>query len=89
MKSKSSVREDFLTWKFSESWKNCCWNWKFAVNGRLICLVVWVRLFLVKLSEQVGGPIDQIEQRKHERKKDARQNVDSFAATRKFVEPRG
>lgn len=50
-------------------------------------LVVRFGFLLVKFAEEVGRPIHQVEQRKHEREKDPRQNVDSFAATRKFVEP--
>ena len=62
---------------------------KYPKSTRLIRFVVRFRLFLVKLSKQVGGPVDQIEECEHEREKDARQNVDPFAATWKFVKPGG
>jgi hypothetical protein len=45
-------------------------------------------LFLALLAEQVGGPVDQVEEREHQREGDARDDVDAFGARRELGEPR-
>jgi len=52
------------------------------------CSSHWLRgVIRIVLPEQVGSPVDDVEHGEHERKEDARNDVDSFRSGRELGQP--